>query len=698
MIPAFFHSPLLIFCETRQMTNFFKAALLMACLLWQSTGLASDTGWLTSPQNDHARVRLQADRSAPDHTRILLDVALESGWKTYWHSPGEGGIAPRILWDEPVGDFQWRWPAPRHFEVAGLSTQGYQGEVRFPLSLNYPTGQSLKGTLRLSTCSNVCILTDFPFTLAVDGQTPAGFDFGWAKAISNLPQPLPADTRVELGYQHNQLQLRAERAEGWQSPALFIEALEGAEFGKPALEVEGNTLIARVPVSDGWQGDAPDLRGQSLGLLLTSGEQAWQTKGSIGEALVLPAPSQPLLWLLGAALLGGLILNLMPCVLPVLALKLGSVLQHQAREQGTVRKQFLAASAGIIASFWVLAAMSSLLRATQGAVGWGIQFQSAGFIGFMVLVTLLFCANLLGLFEIRLPSNLNTRLATSGGNGLGGHFLQGSFATLLATPCSAPFLGTAVAFALAAPLGQLWLIFTALGIGMSLPWLLVAALPRLALWLPKPGRWMGRLRILLGLMMLGSSLWLASLLGSHLGNVQVYWLMAAMLLALLIGIVWRYGIRGFTLALSLSALVGAALLLGGAFTAQGAGSIDRVVWQPLSERAIADALAQNKRVFIDVTADWCVTCKANKYNVLLRDEVQNALSAPDVVALRGDWSKPDDTIAAFLRQRGAAAVPFNQIYGPGLPQGETLSPLLDKADLLTLLNQAGLIQTNATHF
>ncbi|MEM0552330.1 MULTISPECIES: protein-disulfide reductase DsbD domain-containing protein [Aeromonas] len=680
------------------MTNFFKAALLMACLLWQSTGLASDTGWLTSPQNDHARVRLQADRSAPDHTRILLDVALESGWKTYWHSPGEGGIAPQILWDEPVGDFQWRWPAPRHFEVAGLSTQGYQGEVRFPLSLNYPTGQSLNGTLRLSTCSNVCILTDFPFTLAVDGQTPAGFDFGWAKTISNLPQPLPADTRVELGYQHNQLQLRAERAEGWQSPALFIEALEGAEFGKPALEVEGNTLIARVPVSDGWQGDAPDLRGQSLGLLLTSGEQAWQTKGSIGEALVLPAPGQPLFWLLGAALLGGLILNLMPCVLPVLALKLGSVLQHQHREQETVRKQFLAASAGIIASFWVLAAMSTLLRATQGAVGWGIQFQSAGFIAFMVLVTLLFCANLLGLFEIRLPSNLNTRLATSGGNGLGGHFLQGSLATLLATPCSAPFLGTAVAFALAAPLGQLWLIFTALGIGMSLPWLLVAALPRLALWLPKPGRWMGRLRILLGLMMLGSSLWLASLLGSHLGNVQVYWLMAAMLLALLIGIVWRYGIRGFTLALSLSALVGAALLLGGAFSAQGSASVDKVVWQPLSERAITDALAQNKRIFIDVTADWCVTCKANKYNVLLRDEVQSALSAPDVVPLRGDWSKPDETIAAFLRQRGAAAVPFNQIYGPGLPQGETLSPLLDKADLLTLLNQAGLIQTNATHF
>ncbi|WP_421283429.1 protein-disulfide reductase DsbD family protein [Aeromonas veronii] len=678
------------------MSNLFKAALLLGGLLWQSIGLASDTGWLTSPQNDHARIRLQADRSTADQTRILLDVELESGWKTYWHSPGEGGIAPQILWDEPVGDFQWHWPVPRHFEVAGLSTQGYQGEVRFPLSLNYPAGQPLKGTLRLSTCSNICILTDFPFTLAVDGAAPVDFDFAWAKAMSTLPQQLPAETRVELGYQHNQLQLRAERAEGWQSPALFIDALEGAEFGKPALEVEGNTLIARVPVSDGWQGDAPDLRGQSLGLLLTSGEQAWQGKGTIGAPLALPNQSHSLFWLLGAALLGGLILNLMPCVLPVLALKLGSVLQHQKREQGAVRKQFLAASAGIIASFWVLAAMSSLLRATQGAVGWGIQFQSAGFIGLMVLVTLLFCANLLGLFEIRLPSALSTRLATSGGNGLGGHFLQGSFATLLATPCSAPFLGTAVAFALAAPLGQLWLIFTALGIGMSLPWLLVAALPRLALWLPKPGSWMNHLRILLGLMMLGSSLWLTSLLDNHLGSYATGWLMVAMLLALLIGIIWRYGMRGFTLAIALAALIGSPLLLSGAFSAQGSANVDKVVWQPLSERAITDALAQNKRVFIDVTADWCVTCKANKYNVLLRDEVQQALSAPDVVALRGDWSKPSDAIAAFLRKRGAAAVPFNQIYGPELPQGATLSPLLDKDDLLTTLHKAGLLQAGTT--
>ena len=672
------------------MSNIIKTALLLSGLLWQSFGLASDTGWLTSPQNDHAKVRLQADTRDPAAPRVLLSLQLESGWKTYWQNPGEGGIAPEILWDKPEPAAQWHWPVPRRFDVSGISTQGYQGDVSLPISLTRSGGEALTGTLRLSTCSNVCILTDYPFTLALDGAAPDGFDLAYAKAMSTLPQAMPGTVTLEAGYRQNQLQLTADNPQGWQDPQIFLQRLEGAEFGEPSLEVQGNTLIARIPVSDGWQGDAPDIRHQPLGLVLASGEQAWQSEVSIGEPLTLPSGGQSLLWLLGAALLGGLILNLMPCVLPVLALKLGSVLQLENRERRPVRLQFLAASAGILVSFWALALMSTLLRATQGAVGWGIQFQSVWFIGFMVVVTALFCANLLGLFELRLPSNLNTRLATSGGQGLGGHFLQGCFATLLATPCSAPFLGTAVAFALGAPLGQLWLIFTALGVGMSLPWLLIAAIPRLALWLPKPGRWMGRLRTLLGLMMLGSSLWLLSLLGNHVGPFWMLILMALMLIALLLAVVWRHGIRTLTLGLALSCLLGGALLLGGAFTLDGKPQQDRVDWQPLSEQAIALALAQNKRVFVDVTADWCITCKANKFNVLLRDDVQQALSAPDVVALRGDWSRPSNTIASFLRQRGSVAIPFNQIYGPGLTDGEILSPLLDRSTLLATLSQAGI--------
>ena len=685
------------------MTRLIKTALLLVCLGWQAMAIAADSGWLTSAQNDHARVRLQGDFSNPAQSRLLLEVELESGWKSYWRSPGQGGIAPQILWQhEAPTQVQWHWPTPKRFEVAGLSTQGYQGDVRFPMTLNASKGSTLSGILRLSTCSNVCILTDFPFQLVLADAAPGGFDFAYAQAMSTLPQAMASDIKLTAGYGANELQLVAERPQGWQQPAIFLDGQAEAEFGEPKLQVEGQRLVARIPVSDGWQGDAPDLTGRLQGLLLVDGEQAWQGETSINAPLALPAAGpdsgHSLLWLIGTALLGGLILNLMPCVLPVLALKLGSILQLETRARRPIRLQFLAASAGILVSFWALALMSTLLRATQGAVGWGIQFQSVWFIGFMVMVTLLFCANLLGLFEFRLPSRLSTRLATTGDNSLGGHFLQGSFATLLATPCSAPFLGTAVAFALGAPLGQLWLIFTALGIGMSLPWLAIAAWPSLALWLPKPGPWMGRLRMLLGLMMLGSSLWLLSLLSAHLGSLTTGWLMAAVLLALLVAIGWRHGVRGFTLTLALSALIGGALLLGGALTAPNTPQRETVQWLPLSESALQQALTDNKRVFIDVTADWCVTCKANKYNVLLRDEVQSALSAPDVVALRGDWTRPNDSLAAFLRARGAVAVPFNQIYGPGLPKGEVLSPLLDKADLLTTLHKAGLLKAGTTRF
>lgn len=335
-----------------------------------------------------------------------------------------------------------------------------------------------------------------------------------------------------------------------------------------------------------------------------------------------------------------MILNLMPCVLPVLGMKLGSILLVEEKNRHQIRRQFLASVGGILISFMALALLMTVLRLSNQALGWGIQFQNPWFIGAMVLVMLTFSASLFGLFEFRLPSSMTTRLATYGGNGLVGHFWQGAFATLLATPCSAPFLGTAVAVALTASLPVLWGLFFALGVGMSLPWLLVALRPGLALRLPRPGRWMNGLRRLLGLMMLGSALWLATLLLPHLG-----------------------------------------------FTSHSAAK-ESVRWQPLSEQAITDALAQNKRVFIDVTADWCITCKVNKYNVLNTDAVQAALQQPDVVALRGDWTLPSDDITAFLKSRGQVAVPYNQIYGPGLPKGQALPTLLTRDGLLETLAKA----------
>lgn len=673
------------------MWNIIRLALACLLVLWLPATQAADSGWLQSPQNDHAQVRLRADTSNGDETRVLLAVELEKGWKTYWRSPGEGGIAPAITWQGNPPPATWFWPTPQRFDVAGISTQGYQQRVTLPIVLKGAVPQQLEGRLTLSTCSNVCILTDYPFKLDLTTPADPKFNHDFAQAMGQVPIASGLVDSLRAGYRNGELQISAERTAGWQQPELFFDTLAGADLGKPTVSSDGESLQARVPVSDGWGDAAPDLLGKQLRLVISDGGIAQEATLTIGGPLALPSTVAFPLWqAVLMALAGGFILNLMPCVLPVLGMKLGSILQVEQRDRRSVRWQFLASSLGIVVSFMALALLMTLLRLSNHALGWGIQFQNPWFIGFMVLVTLLFSANLFGLFHLQLSSSLNTKLATHNGRGLSGHFWQGAFATLLATPCSAPFLGTAVAFALAAPLPVLWGMFVALGIGMSLPWLLIAAWPALALRLPRPGRWMNGMRLALGLLMLVSSLWLLSLMTNHIGVKPTLIVGAILLLGLLLAVWQRLGARSAGIATASVLVVGGLALLVGSLTAnQWRQPLhDNIAWQPLSEQAIVQALADNKRVFVDVTADWCVTCKANKYNVLLRDEVQKALSAEDVVALRGDWSRPSESISTFLQQRGSVAVPFNQIYGPGSPDGEVLSPLLTREAVLQALSTA----------
>lgn len=673
------------------MWNIIRLALACLLVLWLPATQAADSGWLQSPQNDHAQVRLRADTSNGDETRVLLAVELEKGWKTYWRSPGEGGIAPAITWQGNPPPATWFWPTPQRFDVAGISTQGYQQRVTLPIVFKGAVPQQLEGRLTLSTCSNVCILTDYPFKLDLTTPADPKFNHDFAQAMGQVPIASGLVDSLRAGYRNGELQISAERTAGWQQPELFFDTLAGADLGKPTVSSDGESLQARVPVSDGWGDAAPDLLGKQLRLVISDGGIAQEATLTIGGPLALPSTVAFPLWqAVLMALAGGFILNLMPCVLPVLGMKLGSILQVEQRDRRSVRWQFLASSLGIVVSFMALALLMTLLRLSNHALGWGIQFQNPWFIGFMVLVTLLFSANLFGLFHLQLSSSLNTKLATHNGRGLSGHFWQGAFATLLATPCSAPFLGTAVAFALAAPLPVLWGMFVALGIGMSLPWLLIAAWPALALRLPRPGRWMNGMRLALGLLMLVSSLWLLSLMTNHIGVKPTLIVGAILLLGLLLAVWQRLGARPAGIATASVLVVGGLALLVGSLTAnQWRQPLhDNIAWKPLSEQAIAQALADNKRVFVDVTADWCVTCKANKYNVLLRDEVQKALSADDVVALRGDWSRPSESISTFLQQRGSVAVPFNQIYGPGSPDGEVLSPLLTREAVLQALSTA----------
>ncbi len=663
--------------------NLFIRSLLLLLVSCTSIVHAADTGWLRNAQNSHAEVRLRSANNGAD-AQILLDIRLEKGWKTYWRSPGEGGVAPEIRWQTPDVNATWYWPAPARFDVSGLTTQGYKGDITLPIALAKVSDKHLAGTLTLSTCSDVCILTDFPFTLDLDQQADPDFARDYAQAMGQIPAESGLTDQLDVSNVNSELQIRAQRQGGWTKPELFFDYPQGSMLAAPQITVKGDILSARVAVTDEWGEAAPDLRGKTLSLVVVDAGIAQQSSVIIGAQPLVTGGSPQTLWsVILLALMGGLILNLMPCVLPVLAIKLSSLVQQQGQSRRQTRQQFLASSAGILFSFLLLAALMTGLRLSGQALGWGIQFQSSGFLLLMVLVMFLFTASLFDLLHFRLPSGLNTRLATQGGSGLLGHFGQGAFATLLATPCSAPFLGTAVAYALTAPLPQLWLLFAALGIGMSLPWLLVAALPGLARCLPRPGRWMIHLRTLLGLLMLLATFWLVTLLIPHWGSTVATVLGGVLLLVLCGWLIQRRALQQAGVVFITLTLVGAVFLMTRIEPEE-----ETLYWQPLTEAAINQALEQDKRVFVDVTADWCITCKVNKSRVLNQPDVRAALKADDVVLLRGDWTQPDPAIGEFLRKRDRVAIPFNQIYGPALPHGHILSPLLSREAVISTLSEA----------
>lgn len=392
----------------------------------------------------------------------------------------------------------------------------------------------------------------------------------------------------------------------------------------------------------------------------------------------------------GWALIGGLILNIMPCVLPVLGMKLSSIISAHGVSRHKIRKQFLFTSLGILASFWLIASVLSLLKLSGHAVGWGIQFQSIWFLLLMMSVTMLFALNMLGVMNFSLPSSLSNWAAQKGDNSNLGHSVQGMFATLLATPCSAPFLTTAIAYAFGADITTMFVIFTALALGMSLPWLLIAAFPRLVYLMPKPGRWLLWFKVVLGVMMLLTSLWLMSLLRHH---IPIFWVV---LLALTVfiwvlarvkavyGDKWLLGLGGGAIALFAGAI------LVGSLTA------DRWVtplppepdWVPLSESTIEQSIKEGKTVFVEVSADWCITCKSNKIGVILQDPVYSQLQSEDVIPMLGDWTRALPSVTEFLRDNQRFGVPFNIVYGPGAPQGIPLPVLLKDEAVLEALRRA----------
>ncbi|WP_416055052.1 protein-disulfide reductase DsbD family protein [Photobacterium phosphoreum] len=665
------------------------------------------TGWVQNPQHPPVEVRLMltGQKDLAKHTvQGLLEVKLDTNWKTYWRSPGEGGVAPSINWDmsSNITKVDWQWPLPKRHDFLGVETLGYKHDVIFPLSIHIKDMNKpvfLSGKLTMSSCTSICVLTDYELTFDfIPNQLIPSSEamFLYNKGESQVPKSSPTVTLNTISYDKAQKKITvvATNTAGWQQPDVLIDGdsqvAKDTSFLKPTTTIKGNTLYATLPVTS-WFG-TPELVGQPLHVTIGDHDLAVEITAKATDTPVsMPNTTNNLLKIIGLALIGGLILNIMPCVLPVLGMKLSSVISAQGLARRQIRTQFLASAAGIIVSFWLLAAFLTAMKLSGQALGWGIQFQSPWFIGAMIAITILFGANMLGLFEIRLSSNTNTWLATKGDNSHLGHFIQGMFATLLATPCSAPFLGTAVAFALGANLVTLFAIFTALAIGMAAPWLLIALFPQLATLMPKPGVWMDRVKTLFGLMMLATSVWLLSLMTSFF-SASIVWGLGAVILVLILWLIGhKKGRKTVIITLAVMLLGVAASLFTASLTANKWATPlpPDHHWIPLDTAKIATEVAQGKTVFVDVTAQWCITCKANKMGVILQEPVYSALDNKNIVLMRGDWTKPSDYVTGFLQSYGRFGVPFNIVYGPNAPKGIELPVILSSDSVLDALKKAG---------
>ena len=702
-------------------------ALVLGAPVQASEPAASE--WVETEQTRLRLVSAATGAGAADGIQLGLQFELQPGWKVYWRSPGDAGFPPSVDWQgsDNLASAEIDWPAPERFSVLGLETLGYKKQVVLPITAKPQTAGNpldLEASVKYLTCNEICIPYEAKLALAL----PAGGGEAspHAHLISRYASAVPGDGRahgLQIASLHTwgsdpmgkdvSLRVTAHSQVPFAAPDVYVEGPPGLAYGKPAVRLSDGGKTAEMDVRVHGLEFLEDPKGKTMAerrivVTLVDGNRAAEAAldAKIIDAPVpIAAASAPsgeapsLALILLFAVIGGLILNLMPCVLPVLSLKMLSVVKHGGGEPRDVRLGFLASAAGIVTTFLVLAASLAALRAGGAAIGWGIQFQQPWFLTLLVLLVTVFACNLWGFFEVRLPgfiSDLGEHTAHV--HGLGGHFLQGAFATLLATPCTAPFLGTAVGFALAGPTGQMMLVFAALGIGLALPYLAVAAFPGLATWLPKPGAWMVKLKAALGLLLAGTGIWLLYVLTGVAGmNGSMAVAAAALATASVLFAAHRTGGLGLRLSAPGLAVLAAVALSAPLWTSAGAktngspgeSAALQAIWQPFDVAAIPGLVASGKTVFVDVTADWCITCQVNKGVVMERAEVLERLGADNVIAMQADWTRPNDAIAAYLASFGRYGIPFNVVYGPDAPDGVVLPELLTETAVLDAFDTAG---------
>ena len=708
--------------------RWFAVAALAAAHVGAAAQLPSDRA-----RTEQVEVRLISDAAtvAPGQTVYLgLEQKIIPNWHTYWKNPGDSGTSTSIEWTLPAGVAAGDiiWPAPSRFDIGPITNYGYSDQVVLLTKLTVPASQAIGSQIPIEAkaswlvCEESCIPQDARLKITLAVAATASGNGEQKQIIDAALKKIPQAVSWPAAYQRQDGKLQAK---------LTMPADVG---GKPAAQFVGQHTLRFYPADWGTAAhNAPQafkLDGQQFTIELAPGETPPAPNAPVRGVLVaeektapgghgvivhavefgastaapntknaaVPAPVSSdeniTLWrALLLAFIGGIVLNLMPCVFPVLSIKALGLLKHSDLSSAQKRAQGLAYTAGVLASFSLLALALIVIKNLGAQVGWGFQFQSPYFVLGVAYLIFVVGLSLSGVFALGGPANLGSSLASR--SGYSGSFFTGVLATIVATPCTAPFMGAALGFALTQPSLVLWLVFLALGLGLALPYMLISAWPALHRILPKPGLWMERLKQALAFPMYGAAVWLVWVLAQQAGVNAVPLALGGMLMLALIAWIFdstrntsggtRMAANGVLLAAAL-ATVGLsfqAVRMLAATPAQLAQTGAGQGWEAYSPPRLAELREQGKPVFMNLTAAWCITCLVNEKVALSQPEFKQLLQKEGITYMKGDWTNQDAQISALLKQYGRSGVPLYLFYPSGTGSEAAVLPQILTPDIVS---------------
>ncbi|HSU19184.1 MAG TPA: protein-disulfide reductase DsbD domain-containing protein [Acidobacteriaceae bacterium] len=646
---------------------------------------------------------------APGGTQTIgLVLTIEEHWHVYWINAGDSGEPPAIKWTLPkglkVGPLQF--PPPERLPLGPLMDYGYEDQVAFPIQVtaapNLKPGKvHLDARVSWLVCAQVCLPgkahLGMDMNVVRGPLAPAPVVGALGEAIHSLPKPLPSSMSASAIGGPKQISLTVHTGSHEEDAEIYPFDQDVIEN---AADQEVKSLDDGVQVTMQRASDSTSLPKTFHALVKLSDAESYDvtanvTPGAVPQGMTpgakaakRVAPADVTLWgAIGLAFLGGLILNLMPCVFPVLFLKGLALVNSSNEERHRQRLHGLVYTLGILVSFWAIVAVLLGLRAGGRELGWGFQLQSPGFVAILASLLFFLALSLAGQFELGLS------LTAAGGGlarkqGFTGSFFTGVLATVVATPCMAPLMGAAVGFALAQPSWVTFLVFTALALGLAVPYLVLSMQPQWTNILPKPGAWMETLKQLTAVPLFATALWLtwvyANLYAKD-GVDRMTRLLACFLVLAIAG--W---VLGKWPARWSSAIIAALLIVVGLTLPLRKPKPETMAWQPYTQASFDAARASGKPVFIDFTADWCLSCKFNEATVLRSAEVESKLRSYNVQLLKADWTRYDPQITKMLASIDRSGVPAYVIYPPGTnTNADVLPELLTKDIVLKALDKDG---------